>query len=45
MAAKKKVTRKKGHIYQFFASYDTFEEAEAVIKAEEIWSKKRNKIN
>lgn len=43
MAAKKKVTKKKGHhIYQFFASYKdffTFEEAEAVIKAEKIWSK------
>ena len=36
MAAKKKVTKKKGHRYQFFASYDTFEEAEAAIKAEEI---------
>ena len=40
-AAQEKVTRKKGHIYQFFASYDTFEEAEAVIKAEEMWSNKR----
>ena len=41
LAAKEKVTRKKGHDYQFFGSYDTFEEAEAVIKAEEMWSNKR----
>ena len=33
--------RKKGHNYQFFASYDTLEEAEAVIKLENMWSKKR----